>query len=113
MTAFYTREFKNHEVISHEMTNNIIPATCAKETHSVDDKKREKKFTEFKDSQKQSVASIKSALEAKVKTVETSTNDVKSAASNASDKAESAITNANKGLAKHDVETMLKAYKKE
>ena len=51
------------------MTNCILRATCAKETQSADDKKMEMKFTEFKDSQKQSVASVKSALEAKIKSV--------------------------------------------
>ena len=113
MTEFYTREFKNHDVISHEMTNYILRATYTRDVHSADDKKMEMKFTEFKEAQKQSVSSVRSALETKFNTVETTATGAKSATNYATGKAESALSKANIGLLKQDVETMPKAYKKE
>ena len=64
MHQFYSKDFKNHEAISHEMTNYILRASLMSGEES-DSSAVDRKFAAFKASQSQSLADFKSSSEIK------------------------------------------------
>ena len=108
MHQFYAKDFKNHEAISHEMTNYILRASLMSSDQG-DSGAIDKKFAAFKASQSQSFADFKSSNETKHSETKLIANETKKSSS----KADAAEVRARASLVRSDVIAMLKPYKKE